>query len=718
MSTTNIQAFAGDVRIASNLEVSNINFTGTFNQDGEPFAGTPWTTTGGNLTYTTGSVAIGTTSTAKTLTVDDSFRLTDGSAIVDMSTTAGTTYAQQAKIQAPSPNSSDEYAASGAISGDGNTLIVGAMGVDSPQEQAGAAFVYVRSGSSWSLQTTLQASTTQLQARFGSAIAMTNDGNTAIIGEKHYYFNSGTSAAYIFTRSGSSWSQQAKIVASDIQAGDEFGTSVAIAEDGNTAIVGAPPEDTGGISTGSVYIFTRSGTTWSQQAKIQASDIQQSDTFGQSVSISNDGNTAIVGAPYEDTGGTNAGAAYIFTRSGSTWSQQQKLVASDPAAYDIFGFTVAISGNDGNTAIVGAYFEDTGGTNAGAAYIYTRSGSTWSQQAKIWPSDATGGREFGKSVAISDNGNTAIVGAPESGGAAYIFTRSGSSWSQRQKLVSSDVQAGDRLGIIVSISSDGGTAYLGADLEDTGQQGAGAAYIFQRDPDRLVVSGDIVADGTVLSFTGQHRCFPEGPIERGLIVSANRNKFMNLNGPLTTGIGAIQSTESLPIVSLSNVVNDTRVFGVIDKPELITLERRQKYGNSVVRSDKEYGDVRVIINSLGEGAMWIVNTNGNVVSGDYITSSNISGYGQKQDDDILHSYTVAKITMDCDFNPEEIPVQVIKKDENNINILDEYGRLQWEDTDKTQKAYDIKYLTTNGEVTDEANAIWTAAYVGCTYHCG
>ena len=373
-----------------------------------------------------------------------------------------------------------------------------------------------------------------------------------------------------------------------------------------------------------------------------------------------------MGAYREDTGATDAGAAYIFTRSGSTWSQQQKIQASDAQQADYFGYSVSISG-DGNTAIVGAYQEDTGATNAGSAYIFTRSGSTWSQQ---------------------------------------------------QKIQSSDIQSGDNFGFSVSISGEGNTAIMGARLEDAAATNAGAAYIFQKESDKLVVSGDIIANGTTLSFTGQHRCFPEGPIERGLIVSANRNKYMNLNGPLTTGIGAIQSTESLPIVSLSNVVNDTRVFGVIDKPELITLERRQKYGNSVVRSDKEYGDVRVIINSLGEGAMWIVNTNGNVVSGDYITSSNISGYGQKQDDDILHSYTVAKITMDCDFNPEEIPVQVIKKDENNINILDEYGRLQWEDTDKTQKAYDIKYLTTNGEVTDEANAIWTAAYVGCTYHCG
>jgi hypothetical protein len=114
----------------------------------------------------------------------------------------------------------------------------------------------------------------------------------------------------------------------------------------------------------------------------------------------------------------------------------------------------------------------------------------------------------------------------------------------------------------------------------------------------------------------------------------------------------------------------------------------------------------------------VANTNGNLVSGDYITSSNVAGYGQRQDDDILHSYTVAKITMDCDFSPEDLPVQVILKGEDGKNVLDNYGRIQWVDTERTEKAYRIRYLKTDGTPTDEANAVWTAAYVGCTYHCG
>ena len=363
----------------------------------------------------------------------------------------------------------------------------------------------------------------------------------------------------------------------------------------------------------------------------------------------------------------------------------------------------------------------------GAAYIFTRSEQgEWSEQQKIQSSDLANRDRFGGSVSISSDGNTVIVGATEkdygaiaNGGGAYIFTRSEQGeWLEQQKFQASDNTGGLYFGSSISISGDGETAIVGAIGEASEGQNTGAAYVFQIPPPNLVVTGDIIANGMTLSFTGQHLCFPEGPIEQGLVVSANRNKFMNLNGPLSTGLNAIKSTESLPIVSLSNVANDPTVFGVVDRVETLARQRRCRYGKSVVVSDKEYGDDRAIINSLGEGAMWVVNTNGNLLSGEYITTSNISGYGHKQGDDILHSYTVAKITMDCDFSPEELPVQVIKKDENGINILDNYGRLQWEDTDRTEKAYRVRYLTSEGKMTDESNAVHIAAYVGCTYHCG
>jgi hypothetical protein len=235
----------------------------------------------------------------------------------------------------------------------------------------------------------------------------------------------------------------------------------------------------------------------------------------------------------------------------------------------------------------------------------------------------------------------------------------------------------------------------------------------------LYSTKSIIANGTLLTFTGQHMCFPDGSMDQGLVVSANKNKYITLNGPLTTGVHAIKSSESIPVVCLSNVANDISVFGVVDRYEQGGTTRLQENGIGIVTQEKELGDNRVIVNSIGEGAMWVTNINGNLVSGNYITSSNVPGYGQKQDDDKLHSYTVAKITMDCNFEPEDLPVQVIKKDAEDNNVLDTYGRLQWEDMGRTEKAYRIRYLTIEGQITDDhPNAFCMAAYVGCTYHCG
>ena len=288
------------------------------------------------------------------------------------------------------------------------------------------------------------------------------------------------------------WSEPAKFQASDKQAYDVFGISVSISSDGNTAIVGAYGEGTGGDYAGAAYIFTRSGTTWTEQAKIQASDREEGDGFGYAVSISSDGNTALVGAGGDDTdtGGDAAGAAYIFTRSGTTWTQQARIQASDRQEGDGFGYLVSISGG-GNTALVGASGDetDTGEPLAGAAYIFTRSGTTWTQQAKIQASDREQYNSFGQNaVSISGDGNTAIVGVQNvhaivgtntifNVGAAYIFTRSGTTWTEQAKIQASDRQFQDFFGRSVSISSGGNIALVGAFGVDTGGTNAGAVYM-------------------------------------------------------------------------------------------------------------------------------------------------------------------------------------------------------------------------------------------------
>jgi hypothetical protein len=389
---------------------------------------------------------------------------------------------QQAKIQASDAGSSDNFSYNAvSISSDGNTAIVGAYNEDTTASNAGSAYIFTRSGTSWSQQAKIQASDAQATDYFGYNVSISGDGDTVIVGS----YGEDTTAtfagsAYIFTRSGTSWSQQAKIQGSDVAAYAAFGISVSLSNDGDTAIVGSYGEDS---DAGSAYIFTRSGTSWSEQAELNASDAQSSDQFGNAVSISGDGDTAIVGAYNEDTGGSNAGAAYVFTRSGTSWSQQSKIQASDKYANDRFGISVSVSG-DGDTAIVGAYAEDTTADEAGSAYVFARSGTSWSQQAKIQASDAQEDDFFGYHLDLSGDGNTAIVGANtedtggSSAGSAYVFARSGTSWSQQSKIQASDAQAGDNFGYGVSISNDGSTAIVGAYGEDTTTSNAGSAYIF------------------------------------------------------------------------------------------------------------------------------------------------------------------------------------------------------------------------------------------------
>ena len=238
--------------------------------------------------------------------------------------------------------------------------------------------------------------------------------------------------------------------------------------------------------------------------------------------------------------------------------------------------------------------------------------------------------------------------------------------------------------------------------------------------------GYLVDSGTVnnIDFTGQHRSIIDkinvSDYENleGLIVSANKNKYINVDKDITTGSNAIQISQSLPVVSLSNVVHDKACYGVISGSEDLD-SRTYEQGTFVSVFQKQKGDTRAFINSLGEGAIWVSNIGGSLESGDYITTSNVAGYGQKQDSDSLKNYTVAKITMDCDFNPATQPIQVIKKDEDGENVLDEHGQIQWEDhATETEKAYKIRYLDADGSQTDEANAVHIAAFVGCTYHCG
>ncbi len=310
---------------------------------------------------------------------------------------------------------------------------------------------------------------------FGSTVAI--DGDTMVVGAQ-YDGDPQIGAAYVFVRSGTTWSQQAKLTASDGMGQEWFGIAVSIS--GDTVVIGSVLDE---VESGSAYVFVRSGTTWTEQQKLRASDGVTEDWFGESVTI--DGDTAIIASTGHND---SAGAAYVFVRSGTTWTQEQKLTASDTAPSDIFGSAVSISGD---TALIGARGNDDVFSASGSAYVFVRSGSTWAEQQKITAGDPIRSAQLGWSVSL--DGETALVGAPGDMGSAYVFVRAGTTWSQQQKLLASDGAADDEFGTGVSLSGD--TALVGSPLDDDGATDTGSAYVFVR-------AGTTWTEQTKLTDTG------------------------------------------------------------------------------------------------------------------------------------------------------------------------------------------------------------------------
>ena len=314
-----------------------------------------------------------------------------------------------------------------------------------------------------------------------------------------------------FIGHGQTWEELLKINASDAAAGDDFGYAVAI--DGDRAIVGANSNDDVGSNSGAAYIFEKIDDAWVEVQKITASDATSGDLFGISVGIS--GNYAIVGAHLNDEMGSNAGAAYIFEYDGASWTEDTKLIASDAAAGDFFGFSVSISGDN---ALVGARFEN----NQGAAYVFNLSGGTWSETTKLTASDANTDDWFGQSVCIS--GTHAIIGANQNddaginSGSAYIFSLSGGVWSEVQKLTASDEMSDDYFGWSVSISGE--RAVVGTILNDDAGSASGSVYVFElsggvwSETQKLTASDAATFDyfGQSVSVSGDH-----------ILIGANRN---------------------------------------------------------------------------------------------------------------------------------------------------------------------------------------------------
>jgi predicted amidohydrolase YtcJ len=519
---------------------------------------------------------------------------------------------QTAYLKASNPEASDHFGCGGenqghnghgvSLSADGRTLAVGAPHessaaraingnqADNSLFDAGAVYVFTRTGDAWTQQGYVKPSNPQMGAEFGHYVALSADGNTLAV-SAYWEASNATGingnqrdesipqagAVYVFARTGTTWTQQAYIKASNtgeagtadsFGEGDQFGWSLALSGDGSTIAVGAITEDSNSVGingdqrnnsaqgAGAVYLFTRAGATWSQQAYVKPSNIDAGDFFGYAVSLNADGTTLAVGAFDEDGSGrginqppdnraAGSGAAYVFTRAGTNWTQQAYIKASNSESQDSFGVHVALS-DEGTTLLVGSLDEDckATGVNArgcdndgnddlsmGAAYVFVRSGGTWSEQAFLKPSNTGPNDWFGARVALSGDGNTAAIAAPfEDGGVkgingrqddesasqagvVYVFTRAGSTWQQRAYVKGSNTDAFDEFGSSVALDRTGATLVASAKGEDSGARGlngnqasnaadeAGAVYAFAiagagaaqlRTPDLILTNGKIV----------------------------------------------------------------------------------------------------------------------------------------------------------------------------------------------------------------------------------
>lgn len=382
----------------------------------------------------------------------------------------------ETKIVAPNGKASDLFGFSVAMSGD--TIIMGTPYEDSVAQDAGAAYVFVRTNGIWTFEQKLVAPDFGAGRWFGYSVAI--DGNTAIIGSPQA---NGTTldagAAYVFLRTNGTWNALPKLSATDGKPGDMFGQAVDVAN--NSLILGCPQSDTKGIDAGAAYVFVWNGSTYVEQKRLFPTDSNAGDHFGAAVAMN--GESAIVGAPEADLFGADSGSAYIFFREGTLWSQQKKLISPNGAAGDGFGWAVDI---DLDTAVVGSPLDDTAGTDAGAAYAFRRTGINWSPGANLSAKGLASDDRFGSSVALS--GSSILVGAllddtaDMNAGAAYIFRQNGFSWYQTLEVLATDAAIGDAYGFAVAIS--GQTMVVSAYLDDDQGTSSGSTYVYELKSER------------------------------------------------------------------------------------------------------------------------------------------------------------------------------------------------------------------------------------------
>jgi len=456
---------------------------------------------------------------------------------------------EAAYLKASNPGEGDEFGHTTVLSADGSTLAVGAKmessaatGIDGRQDDdsaysAGAVYVYGRSGDRWVQQAYVKASNAGKDDQFGLSLALSADGNTLAVsapfedsaatgvnGSQGDESMEDSGAVYVFARTGGRWSQQAYIKASNTgerDEGDQFGFSISLSGDGQMLAVGVIGEDSNATGlngnqadnsvngSGAVYVFARSGGTWSQQAYVKSSLTRPNVLFGYTVALNGNGDTLGVGEYDADAG---RGALYVFARGAGGWSQQARLQASNAENGDSLGYSLAIS-SDGNTIASGAGDEDcmTPGVNpapcnndqpldnsSGAAYVFVRNGAAWSQQAFFKASNPGKEDWFGVHLALSGDGNTLVICAPnedsaakgingkqdddsaDGAGAVYVFSRNGAAWAQDAYVKGANTGQFDEIGSAAALTRDGRTMAIGAHFESGRAPRSGAVYILSR----------------------------------------------------------------------------------------------------------------------------------------------------------------------------------------------------------------------------------------------
>jgi hypothetical protein len=528
-------------------------------------------------------------------------------------------------------NETTHVFASGGAAGDqfgqtidvsGDLMIVGASGRDTAAgSNAGAAQIFQRNGTAWNLVATLTANDATAGDLFGTSVAI--DGDFAVITAAGDNAGAGVNSgsAYVFHRSGGVWTQLIKLTANDGNTGDQFGVSADI--DGNRIIIGAFQDDDTATNVGSAYIFEDSGAGFIQTAKLLG-DASAFAEFGTTVSIS--GESVIVGAHGDsNASGSNAGAAYVFTLVGGQWERQAKLKSSDLAGFDQFGVSVAI---DGDVVVVGTSQDDDAGSASGSAYVFERTGSTWTQKTKLTAPDGAAGDQFGRAVAI--DGDRIAIGAFQdnrdavvaNSGSVYIFGLSGGQWINLSQLVASDAATDDNLGRAVAVS--GSFAVAGANFDDTAAGlDAGSVYVLQLGAvQALPVTAVLVGDELQVTGTAENDLINVVGISNGRVRVTGSGINQEFSAVNHITINALAGNDT---ITIGNNVRDVagNLIGVVINGGAGDDTITGGQGNDVING----GDDNDIING-GAGDDDINGGPGNdVLNGDAGTDTIVGGGG-------------------------------------------------------------------------------------------